>query len=163
MPEMRSVLLFLLLSPLALLAQTPKSEGCQSCAVNKKMIRCDYYVARRGLKEKRSECESYARYLDHDGTHANAAWYYLLAGRPEEALTAARKAMEAGQAYAAEYAIFALRILEREPEAQKLLKRYADLIRTVGRFEQDRRILTRLYPKIRALKEPLFPQTPALR
>ena len=95
------------------------------------MIRCDYYVARRGLKDKRHECEVYARYLDHNGTRAKAAWYYLLADRPAEALNAAREAMKAGHDYAAEYAIFALWILKKTPEADRLLKRYADLIRGV--------------------------------
>ena len=112
------------------------------------MIRCDYYVARRAVKEKQNECEIYARYLDRDGTHAKAAWYYLLAGRPEAALTAARRAMEAGQAYAAEYAVFALQILGRGSEADSLMNRYGDLIRSVGSFGQNRKTLTKLYPSV---------------
>ncbi|WP_292656679.1 hypothetical protein [Nitratifractor sp.] len=143
---MRSVVFLLLLLPLALSAQKPDTAECQSCAVNKKMIRCDYYVAGKAVKEKQSECENYARYLDRDGTHANAAWYYLLAGHPNEALRAARKAMAEGQTYAAEYAVFALRILGQGTDADRLQQQYADLIRKAGRFEQDRKILAKLYP-----------------
>jgi len=141
------VLFSLLLLPPSLSAQKPSAAECQSCAVNKKMIRCDYYVARKAVKEKQGECEIYARYLDRDGTRARAAWYYLLAGRPAEALTAARQAMDAGHDYAVEYAIFALWILKKDSKAERLLKEHADLLRSVGYFEEDRRILAKLYPK----------------
>jgi len=146
---MRHVVLLLLIESLALSAQNPHPAECQSCVVNKNMIRCDYYVARKAVKGKQSECEIYARYLDRDGTHANAAWYYLLAGRPKKALAAAQSAIAEGQTYAAEYAVFALRILGRRAEADSLLKRYADWIRKAGRYEQDRKTLAKLYPQKR--------------
>ena len=122
--------------------------SCRGCAAGKSMLQCDYYVAKKGEKDKRHFCEIYAKVVDIDGASAKAAWYYLLAGKPHKALSAADKALQIGQHYAQEYRAFALWILKKPKEARQALEAFR---RKGGGGEyllRDLRTLERLYPEI---------------
>ena len=147
MMSRKAILLTLLAVPLTL-SSANSVDGCRGCSAGRQMVQCDYYVGRRGEAEKQPLCEAYARYIDVDGMSAKAAWYYLLAGKPEEALKAAERALKIGQNFAGEYAAFALLIRGKKKEARKAM---ADFVSKVGKpdyLEKDIAVLQRLYPDV---------------
>ncbi|WP_042203758.1 hypothetical protein [Nitratifractor salsuginis] len=110
---------------------------------------CDYHVGKLHNRSYQPSCLDYARYVDIDGAHAKAAWYYLLGNRPDMALRAARKALGEGQSYAAEYAWFALVIEGKAEETAKLMKHHLPTIRAIGKgFTRDLDLMKTLYPKV---------------
>ena len=132
---------------LGILALPDAMAGC-GCGKGKSMLQCDYYVARLGDKSRQGVCEAYAKVVDTDGAFAQAAWYYLLAGQPEKARRAARRALKQGQTYAAGYLAEALVVLGKSEEA----RRYRDIFeKTVPKhayFAKEIGILKKLYPDI---------------
>ncbi len=139
----RTILMALMFSSLQ---AADRNVSCRGCAAGKLMLQCDVYVARQGDLSKRSYCEEYARVVDLDGASAKAAWYYLLADKPEEALQAAEKALRVGQDFAREYVAYALLMLGREQEAAEAMKKF------LGKagdpyWKRDEGILRKLYPK----------------
>jgi len=123
-------------------------HGCRGCSAGKLMLRCDYYVAKLGDLSQRDSCADYARVVDIDGASAKAAWYWLLAGEPQKALDAARRAVEQGQTFAAGYAAQALTILGRDQEASAYLGRFRAAVASRDYFSRELRTLARLYPDI---------------
>ena len=125
--------------------------SCRGCAAGKLMLQCDVYVAEAGHREKRSLCEKYAEIVDIDGASAKAAWYYLLAGKPEKALKAANRALKIGQNYAYEYAAYALLLLGKKEEARKAMKTFITKVGKLGGesyFQKDFKTIKRLYPEV---------------
>ena len=111
---------------------------------------CDYHVAKRHDRSYQKSCLDYAHYVDIDGAHAKAAWYYLLGGQAEQALKAARKALAQGQNYAAEYAWLALMIQGERQEAGRVMKRYRSTLDAMAKaFDQDLTLIKVLYPHIK--------------
>jgi hypothetical protein len=111
---------------------------------------CDYHVAKCHDRSYQASCLDYAHYVDIDGAHAKAAWYYLLGGQPERALKAARKALAQGQSYAAEYAWLALMIQGKRQEADRVMKRYRPTLYAMPKaFDQDLMLTKILYPQIK--------------
>jgi hypothetical protein len=142
--------LLLLFSLQSILAADPASRSCPTCSAVKSSMLCDYHVGKRHDRSYQPSCLAYARYVDIDGAHAKAAWYYLLGNRPDLALSAARHALAEGQSYAADYAWFALAIEGKAEEAVTLLKRYLPTFRAIGKgFTQDLLLMKTLYPKAR--------------
>ena len=120
--------------------------SCKGCAAGKLMLQCDYYVARGGDLSKRHYCEAYAKVVNLDGASAKAAWYYLLAGRPDAAYDAAKRAMDTGQHFAALYAALAEAMAGRKEAAAQLYKRFIEWVPDHG-YARDRiATLAKLYP-----------------
>ncbi|WP_456429267.1 hypothetical protein [Nitratifractor sp.] len=129
------------------LQATDLNVSCRGCAAGKLMVQCDIYVLRQGDLTKRNYCEEYAKIVDLDGASAKAAWYYLLAGKPEQALNAAQRALRIGQDFAGEYAAYALLLLGRKQEAREAMKRFSR--KAAGSYwKKDEAILRKLYPKL---------------
>jgi hypothetical protein len=128
--------------------------ACTGCSIGKEKLQCDYYVAGKGDRSRQEQCRTYAQYVDIDGAYPKAAWYYLLAGDPQKALTAARKGLEQGQSYGREYLAMALWISGERERARKELARFFAEVPSHGYFEEDRQVLRRIYPskELQALK-----------
>ncbi len=121
---------------------------CSGCGTSKLMVQCDYYVVRRGDLSKSGFCENYAKALDAPGTHAKAAWYYLLGQKPQMAQRSAIAAIEEGQIYAAEYAAEASVIFHEYKAAKKYMKMLPkDFLKSAG-FKKDLEILGNIYPDV---------------
>ncbi|WP_457597357.1 hypothetical protein [Hydrogenimonas sp.] len=136
--------------PLAALAASlvfaADGPQCRGCAAGKLMLQCDYYVVRGGDLAKRHFCEEYAKVVDIDGASAKAAWYWLLAGKPEKALDAAKRAMAAGQTFAAGYAAQASVMLKKPREAKSYLEKFRAIGTDRSYFRDEVAKLRRLYP-----------------
>ena len=125
-----------------------RAPACRGCASGKLMLQCDYYVVKQGDRSKRSSCEEYARIVDVDGASAKAAWYYLLAGSVDQALDAANRAVDIGQAFANEYAAYALLILHREQEAIAAMQRFHEAVHEKSFVQRDVETLKTFYPDV---------------
>ncbi|WP_353662058.1 hypothetical protein [Hydrogenimonas sp. SS33] len=132
---------------LGILALQNSMAGC-GCGKGKLMLQCDYYVARLGDKSRQHLCEEYAKVVDIDGASAQAAWYYLLAGKPGKALAAARRAYDQGQTYAAGYMAEALLILGRDREAKRYRDIFVKRVKKRAYFDKEIEVLKKLYPRV---------------
>ena len=121
------------------------AQGCRGCRAAKAMLTCDYYVKRLGDVRRQASCETYAKIVDIDGSRAKAAWYYLLAGRPEKALASAQKALRQGHAFAAEYAALASLILHKRREAVRYMHRFRASVPDSAFVKNDIEVLERIY------------------
>ncbi len=119
---------------------------CSGCDLNRLMLQCDYYVKLKGDPSKSGFCEKYAEALDNPGTHAKAAWYYLLGLKPQKAQRSAIAAIEEGQTYAAEYAAEASLIFNEYEAAKKYMKMLPKDFSKGAEFKKDIEILKLLYP-----------------
>jgi hypothetical protein len=122
--------------------------SCAGCDAGKEKVRCDYYVVDRGEKSRRKHCLNYAKYVDIDGAYPKAAWYYLLAGKPQKAVGSARKGIAQGQEYARAYLAMALWILGKPREAENEWNGLGNLRKKFGGFLRERELLKRLYPDV---------------
>ena len=144
---MKNLLIFTVIAGSSFVyAQTDPS--CRGCASGKLMLQCDYYLVKEGKMDKRSACEEYAKIVDVDGASAKAAWYYLLAGKPEKAYDAARRAIDLGQVYANEYMAYALLIQGKDADAKKAMQLFHSAVKENSFFKTDMKILHKLYPKV---------------
>ncbi|WP_457608582.1 hypothetical protein [Nitratifractor sp.] len=148
MPSIRFLLPILpLLLPLSLSA-ADTDPSCRGCGAGKLMLQCDVYVARQGDLSRQPLCERYARIVDIDGASAKASWYYLLAGKPAEALRAADRAIELGQSFAYEYAAFARLLLGQEGKAEAAMRTFLTKVPDPSYVRRDLKSLKRVYPKV---------------
>ncbi len=121
------------------------AKGCSAC---KLLLSCDYYVARKHDLSKRNLCEAYAQSVDIDGSRAKAAWYWLLAGKPEKAFDSAKRAIEQGQNFAAAYAAMASAIAGKKAEALEYWKRFRKSVSKRNYVQKEIETLKALYPKV---------------
>jgi len=142
----KGILLSLLLGGVSLYAEVDPS--CRGCASGKLMLQCDYYVVKQGKMEMRSACEKYAEIVDVDGASAKAAWYYLLAGKPDKAQSAAKRAVDLGQVYANEYLAYALLVKGGEDEAKAVMKKFRNGVEQRSFVKRDIEALAKLYPDV---------------
>lgn len=125
-----------------------EKRGCHGCSAGKLMLQCDYYVARKGDLSHRDDCAAYAEAVDVDGASAKAAWYYLLAGRPHQALDAARRALAVGQTFAAGYAAQAEMVLGYPRRALHFMAQFHEKVKDDTYFKKELITLRRLYPTV---------------
>ncbi len=142
----KMILLPLLIGTLSLHAEIDPS--CRGCGSGKLMLQCDYYVVKQGRMEMRSACEEYAKIVDVDGASAKAAWYYLLAGKPDKAQSAAKRAVDLGQVFANEYLAYALLVKGREDEAKAVMKKFRNGVEQRSFVKRDIEALAKLYPDV---------------
>ena len=133
---------------LSLFLHAADETSCKGCAAGKLMLQCDYYVAKKGIMEKKHFCEAYAKIVDIDGAYAKAAWYYLLGENPAKALESAKRAISQGQVYANEYAAYALIILSKTDEAVSAMHRFRENIKEHGFVKRDISALQKVYPSV---------------
>ncbi len=126
---------------------TSSVYGC-GCGAGKDMLKCDYYVKRAGNMAYQSSCESYAKVVDTNGSYGKAAWYYLLASKPQKALESAKKALEQGHMFAAEYAAFAAKILNEDQEAKNYFMRFHSIVPNHEYVKNDIEVLKKIYKKV---------------
>ena len=134
----------LLILPLFLLG-----APCSKCELNRAEMKCNYYVAKKGDRAHAKECLDYAEYLDSTKVYGKAAWYYLLALKPQKAVKAAKEALEFGETYAKEYLVYGYWLLGKKKEAKAALERFqaSDLTK------RNKEIIERLYNTKINLKE----------
>ena len=121
------------------------AKGCSAC---KMLLSCDYYVAHKHDLGKRNLCEAYAQSVDIDGSRAKAAWYWLLAGKPQKALDSAKRAMEQGQRFAAAYAAMAAAILGKTGEMLEEWKKFRESVLEREYVRRELETLKALYPGV---------------
>ncbi|WP_300368960.1 hypothetical protein [Hydrogenimonas sp.] len=131
--------------PLQVFALDP---SCKGCGAGKLMLQCDYYVAKQGDMSRQHLCEEYAKIVDIDGASAKAAWYYLLAGKPQKAFDAAIKALKQGQTFAAGYAAQAMTIMDNPEKAKQYLSQFTNGVEERDYFEKEVSTLRKIYPSI---------------
>ncbi|BBG66351.1 hypothetical protein NNO_1648 [Hydrogenimonas sp.] len=143
MKKLNAIICFMMMQVSVLSAGEPNCSGCDTA---KLMLQCEYYVKIKGDLSKKSFCEEYADAVDNDGSHAKAAWYYLLGGKPDRALPAAKLAIDEGQIYAAEYAAEASLFFNE----YKAAKTYIKMLRKSGmepqNFRKNLELLKKIYP-----------------
>ena len=141
---------------LAMFSQLIAADAsCRGCGAGKLMLQCDIYVARQGDLSRQHVCEEYAKIVDIDGASAKAAWYYLLAGKPERVVDAAQRALHQGQTFAAGYLAEAYAIFGKHEEAKKYMERFRTLKQQGSYIEKEIKTLRKIYPSadFSALKE----------
>ena len=121
------------------------AKGCSAC---KLLLSCEYYVARKHDLSRRNLCEEYAKNVDIDGSRAKAAWYWLLAGKPQKARASAKRAMEQGQSFAAAYAAMASAILGETGEALEEWKKFRESVPQREYVRKELETVKALYPKV---------------
>ena len=143
---MKIVLLSIILG-LFIIVGGAQGRGC-GCAAQQAKMRCDYYVVKKGDQSKRAFCADYAKRADLDGAAGRAAWYWLLAGKPDKALASVRAAIKAHHMYAAEYGAFASIITGNQKEGLKYWKFFTRNVQLHHYVHKDRKIVEKLYPTI---------------
>ncbi len=124
-----------------------QSRGC-GCAASRAKMRCDYYVVKKGDRSKRAFCADYANRADLDGAAGRAAWYWILAGKPDKALASVRAAIKAHHMYAAEYGAFASMMKGNQKEGMAYWRLFIHSVRSHRYAYKDRTIVEKLYPAI---------------
>ncbi len=115
---------------------------CTKCSLNKAQMKCEYYVALKGDASKAFLCDQYADYLDKTKVYGRAAWYYLLAKKPEKAIEAANNALKLGESYANEYLAEAYLILGQKRKATE----HFNKLKTRFFSDKNFKTLQKLYP-----------------
>ena len=146
MTKMRNFFVASVFAAVAAWGVDASPQACSGCSAGKLMLQCDYYVKQRGDVSKSGFCEQYADAIDSDGTHAKAAWYYLLGQKPEKAQRSAIAALEEGQTYAAEYAAEASVIFREYEAARKYMKMLPKDFSKKEHFRKNIELLSRIYP-----------------
>ncbi len=143
MRKIYGTLLLIFAGGAALFAQEPECSGCDA---GKLMLQCDYYVVKKEDLSKTDFCRKYADAVDNDGAHAKASWYYLLGGKPEEALRSALEAIDEGQIYAAQYAAEASLIFDEFKAAKMYMKMLREKRVDLPSLKKDLELLKKIYP-----------------
>ena len=116
-----------------------------NCTIGKNMMKCDYYVGRKFDKAHQKECLSYANSINKDGMYAKAAWYFLLGGDIKDAKINAKKALNIGHHYAAEY-LGMVYILENDiKNARKEFSFFKHKVKQNKYIKKDLNILKHIY------------------
>ncbi len=132
----------LLILPLFLLG-----APCSKCELNRAEMKCNYYVAKKGDRAHAKECLDYAEYLDSTKVYGKAAWYYLLALKPQKALEAAKEAVKMGEAYAYEYMGDVALMQKDEERAKEFYKKFRQSVSDTEFFtSRSFEVLQKLYP-----------------
>ena len=122
--------------------------ACGNCNVGKAFLRCSYYVEKKGDTSQKQTCHVYADALLDAENPGRASWYYILAGDFDQAIAAARKAIDRGQYYAFE-SLGEAWLLKGEEEFAKAP--FQNLRKAVPGYRKllskHFLVLSRLYPK----------------
>ena len=143
---MRKYLLPLLTLPIMLTAA--EKPACNSCSVGKDLLRCSYYVERKGDLSKQDACMIYAKSLIEGESPGRASWYFIVGGDFKKAIDAAKKAIERGEYYAYEHLGEAWLLMG---ETEKAKTAFTNLRKRVPGYEtftpKHFETLQKLYPK----------------
>jgi hypothetical protein len=138
----------ILLTILPLLLTAAEKPTCQGCSVGKELLRCSYYVERRGDISQQDACITYAKSLIEGESPGRASWYFIVGGEFQKAIEAAKTALARGEYYAYEHLGEAYLLLN---DTKKAKAAFSNLRQKVPGYEaftpKHFQTLQKLYPK----------------
>jgi hypothetical protein len=139
------LLLFVILPLMLTAADKPT---CRGCAVGKELLRCSYYVERKGDISKQDACITYAQSLIEGESPGRASWYFIVGGDFKKAIDTAKAALARGEYFAYEHLGEAWLLLG---DREKAKAAFANLRQKVPGYEaftpKHFQTLQKLYPK----------------